>query len=96
MDKMMMDGLGTDLKDVVWDSQMVEDQVEKIRTLNETLAKVEQDCKVINRRQEALQMKIADFPELYNLKQEIRPCVQLWETIAQYNQVIEEWKNKPI
>ena len=41
-------------------------------------------------------MKIADFPELYNLKQEIRPCVQLWETIAQYNQVIEEWKNKPI
>ena len=39
MDKMMMDGLGTDLKDVVWDSQMVEDQVEKIRTLNETLSK---------------------------------------------------------
>jgi len=39
MDKMLMDGLGTDLKDVVWDSQMVEDQVEKIRTLNETLSK---------------------------------------------------------
>ena len=64
--------------------------------LNDALAQVEEDTKTINKRQEALQMKITDFPELYNLKQEIKPYVQLWETIAQYHTMIEDWKEKPI
>ena len=41
-------------------------------------------------------MKLTDFPELYALKQEIKPSVQLWETISQYNSMIEDWKEKPI
>jgi hypothetical protein len=41
-------------------------------------------------------MKMCDFPELFNLKQEIKPSVQLWETIYQYNLVIEAWKEKPV
>ena len=41
-------------------------------------------------------MKLSDFPELFNLKQEIKPLVQLWETIQQYNAMIEDWKDKPI
>lgn len=60
------------------------------------LAQVEEDTKTINRRQEALQMKISDFPELARLKAEIKPSVQLWETIAQYNAMIDDWKDRPI
>ena len=65
---MAQDGLGVKPDDVVWDSEMVEAQTKKIHELNEALARVETDTKVINRRQEALQMKVSDFPELYNLK----------------------------
>ena len=96
LEKMALDGLGHNEDDVIWDAHMIEEQTLKIMSLNAALAQVEEDTKTINRRQEALQMKISDFPELFNLKQEIKPSVQLWETIAQYNSMIEEWKEKPI
>ena len=41
-------------------------------------------------------MKMSDFPELYDLKQRIKPLVALWETIAQFNAKVETWKEKPI
>ena len=41
-------------------------------------------------------MKQSDFPELYDLKQKIKPLVQLWETISQFNMKVEEWKEKPL
>lgn len=93
---MAMDGLGPNDDDVIWDSEMIEIQTNKIKALNDKLSEVEEETRTINRRQEALQMKISDFPELFNLKQEIKPSVQLWETISQYNEMIETWKSKPI
>ena len=79
---MAMDGLGPNDDDVIWDSEMIEIQTNKIKALNDKLSEVEEETRTINRRQEALQMKISDFPELFNLKQEIKPSVQLWETIS--------------
>lgn len=82
--------------DFVWDSGLVQNLVAKIDALNGRLRGVEEDTRLINRRQEALQLKLSDFPELYDLKQRIKPLVQLWETIAQFNTMVEEWKEKPL
>ena len=41
-------------------------------------------------------MKLSDFPELYDLKQDIKPLVQMWETIAQFNDMVNEWKELPL
>ena len=60
---------------------MIEEQIRKISKLNYDLVLVEEATKLINRREEALQIKLSDFPELFNLKQEIKPLVQMWETI---------------
>ena len=90
------DGLGVNDDDIIWDSEMIEQQCDLINQLNEELRRVEELTKLINRREEALSMKLSDFPELYHLKQEIKPAVQLWETITQYNTHIQKWKEKKI
>ena len=41
-------------------------------------------------------MKVSDFPELYDLKQKIKPLVQLWDTISEFNAMVEQWKDRPI
>ncbi len=41
-------------------------------------------------------LEISEFPELDVLKNEIKPCVHLWEAIAQFNDVLEEWRIRPI
>ena len=71
---------GTTLQDdsLVWDSQLVEQVSEQIGSLNAQLSKIEEETRTINRREEALQMKPTEFPELYDLKQRIKPLVQLW------------------
>lgn len=61
---------------------MIKENVLKISKLNYELVLVEAATKLINRREEALQIKLSDFPELFNLKQEIKPLVQMWETIS--------------
>lgn len=96
LEKMAADGLGMGEDDPIWDVKYIEQITDKINELNKMLAEVEDETKTINRRQEALQMKLSDFPELFMLKNEIKPQLQLWETVTQYNSMIEQWKEKPI
>ena len=75
LEKMQRDGLPVGDDDLIWDPKLVERLSKQIIELNEQLSKVEDDTKTINRRQESLQLKITDFPELYDLKLKIKPLV---------------------
>ena len=46
---------------------------------------VEEDIKTIIRRQNLLGFSIAEFPQMEILKNEIKPVLQLWESVAQYD-----------
>ena len=54
--------------DFVWDFNLVSELSAKIEELNAKLLEIEEATKTINRRQEALNMKATDFPELYDLR----------------------------
>ena len=68
-------------EEYIWDRNMILEYVENMEKLNADIEKVEKATRVINKRQEALGVKMTDFPELFNLKTIIKPQVQLWETI---------------
>lgn len=40
-----------------------------------------------------LGFEVSEFPEMEHLKVEIKPVVQLWETIEEYDRAIEDWKS---
>ena len=65
-------------------------------SLNLELQQTEGLTKTINRRQEALNLEIAEFPELRKLKNDVKPVSQLWEAITQFNNVIEDWRTLSI
>ena len=44
----------------------------------------------------ALGIPMTDFPELSQLKQKIKPQIQLWETISQFDEMMENWREKPL
>ena len=52
-----------------------------MRTLRDGVARTEGEMHTIVRRQLALDFKTSEFPEMEQLKNEIRPVLQLWETI---------------
>ena len=82
--------------EMIWNSNHVSKWTDVMDKLNEDIAKAEEDTLQINEKQKALLMEITEFPELDMLRNEIKPCVHLWEAIAQFNQVIDEWRIKPI
>lgn len=44
----------------------------------------------------ALGLEVSDFPEMQQLKAEIKPLIQLWETIDEFDAKITDWKNLPL
>ena len=56
----------------------------------------EDDTKTINRRQEQLGITRCDFPELLRLKEDVKPAVQLWDAITEFNLVIDDWRSLPV
>ena len=43
-----------------------------------------------------LGFNVTEFKEMEVLKNEIKPVIQLWETIEEYDATIEKWKNTPL
>ena len=67
-----------------------------MRTLKNDLEHLEGEIATIHRRQAALQFEASDFPELDQLKKEIRPVLQLWETIEQFDGMLDRWRTQPL
>ena len=67
-----------------------------MKNLKESLELAEVEIATICRRQMQLGFRIAEFPEMDNLKVEIKPVTQLWDTIEQYDRMIESWKNNSL
>ena len=66
---------------MVWDANDIAVWVDLMRTLRDGVARTEGEMHTIVRRQLALDFKTSEFPEMEQLKNEIRPVLQLWETI---------------
>ena len=64
--------------------------------LKESLELAEVEIATIARRQMQLGFRITEFPEMESLKNEIKPVLALWETIEQYDKMIENWKNNSL
>ena len=62
-------------------------------SLKTNLENAEIEIETIIRRQMQLGFNITNFPEMDSLKMEIKPVQQLWETIEQFDKIIENWKN---
>ena len=75
LEKLAEDGNLLEEDDYIWDQHHVHELTMKINKLNDHLKIVEEDTRTINKRQESLQMKLSDFPELSDLKQRIKPLV---------------------
>ena len=84
------------IDDVIWDPKHVSKWAAVMHELNLELSEVEEDAQKINKRQEALGIDRTEFPELQILKNEIKPCTQLWEAITQFNEVFDDWWTKAI
>ena len=65
-------------------------------SLKTNLENAEIEIETIIRRQMQLGFNITNFPEMDSLKMEIKPVQQLWETIEQFDKIIENWKNQPL
>ena len=57
---------------------------------------MEQNIKKMNKWQMNLGFEVSDFPELERMKKQIRPVVQLWEAIQQFEEKIEYWRGIPL
>ena len=83
-------------EELFWDKEIVNANVITIKALKESLEKVEIQIQTIIRRQMALGFTVTEFQEMEQLKSEIKPVIQLWETIEQFDETIEGWKNQPL
>ena len=82
--------------ELVWDRDEVGILTTKINKLIDELDAMELKVNTITRRQMALGIPMTDFPELSQLKQKIKPQIQLWETISQFDEMMENWREKPL
>ena len=57
----------------IWDSDFVYKWSNKMDKLNQELNETEDQTRTINRRQEALNLEISEFPELQRLRNDIKP-----------------------
>ena len=81
------------VEELFWDKDIVAQNVKTIRALKMELDRVESVMKTIVRRQMQLGFTITEFKEMEVLKNEIKPVIQLWETIEEFDATIETWKN---
>ena len=80
----------------IWDTMTINKNVKIMKNLQEELATVEQNIKKMNKWQMNLGFEVSDFPELEKMKKQIRPVVQLWEAIQQFEEKIEYWRGIPL
>jgi len=69
----------------IWNQPYIEYNGNKMRELVDEVKELENNCKQIVKRQEALSIKQSSFPTLNQLRNKIKPFVQLWDAIIQFN-----------
>ena len=83
-------------EELFWDKHIVTKNVQTIRELKTQLERIEKEIQTIIRRQTRLGFVVSEFKEMEALKAEIKPVIQLWETIEHFDSTIEKWKNQPL
>ena len=60
------------------------------------MKKAEDEIKLINSREEQLNIRTTMFPEMLKLRNESKPMQQLWQTIISFNDNYEDWRNQTL
>ena len=64
--------------------------------LIQQIKNAENEIRVINNREEQLNLKTTVFSELLKIKNESKIMTNLWEAIIQFNDLYDDWKNMPL